>query len=132
MLALTTALIAVAVGLAAPGASGRTAKTVVAVKLKEFKLVPVPTFAKAGPVAFTVKNIGKLDHEFVIVRTNLPAGKLPVKAGRVTLKPLGKVGPFKPGKGGALALSLKTGKYVLFCNVAGHYGAGQYARFVVK
>lgn len=131
-LVLITVVAAVAAGLAIPGAFGRSDKTVVSVKLKEFKVLPTPTSAKAGPVAFKVKNVGALAHEFVIVKTNLPVGKLPVKADKVTLKPLGKIGPFQTGKGGALALSLKAGKYVLFCNVAGHYQAGQRVGFVVK
>src|SRR2546430_10117430 len=52
-----------------------------------------------------------LDHTFAIVKTKLPAGKLPGKNNRVTLKPIKDVGPFKPGKGGTLTLSLKPGKY---------------------
>jgi uncharacterized cupredoxin-like copper-binding protein len=122
----------VAGALAIPGAFGHTAKTMVSVKLKEFKVLPSTASAKAGPVAFKVTNTGALAHEFVIVKTILPANKLPVKANRVTLKPLGKVGPFQPRKGGALVLSLKAGKYVLYCNIAGHYQAGQWARFAVK
>jgi uncharacterized cupredoxin-like copper-binding protein len=132
-LVLIGVMAAVAAALAIPAAFGRSDKTIVAVKLKEFKVLPAPISAKAGPVAFKVKNVGALAHEFVIVKTNLPPGKLPVKANRVTLKPLGKIGPFQPGKGGALVLSLKAGKYVLYCNVAGHYKpGGQYAAFVVK
>ena len=44
---------------------------------------------------------------------------------------LGKV-VVKPGRSGGLALPLKAGKYVLICNVAGHYQAGQRVAFVVK
>jgi len=131
-LALLTALAATAAVLAIPVAFGHATKTVVAVKLKEFKVLPSTKVAKAGAVAFAIKNTGKLAHEFVVVKTSLPPGKLPVKNSRVTLKPLRKVGPFNPGTGGSLTVPLKPGRYVLFCNVAGHYSAGQYVGFVVK
>jgi len=131
-LALIAATAAAAAVVAIPAASGHATKTVVAVKLKEFKVLPSTKSVRAGTVAFAIKNAGKLEHEFVVVKTNLPPGKLPVKNNRVTLKPLRKVGPFNPGKGGTLTVPLKAGRYVLFCNVTGHYGFGQYVGFVVK
>ena len=78
---------------------------------------PSTTSVKAGKVTFKIKNKGALDHTFVIVKTSLAASKLPVKNDKVTLKPLKDVGPFKPGKGGTLTLTLKPGKYVLYCNI---------------
>lgn len=36
-----------------------------------------------------------------------------------------------PGGHGRMALKLKPGKYELFCNVPGHYAAGQHASFNV-
>jgi uncharacterized cupredoxin-like copper-binding protein len=131
-LVLIAAAAAASAGIAIPVASGHATKTVVAVKLKEFKVLPSTKSAKVGTVAFAIKNAGALAHEFVVVKTNLPPGKLPVKSDRVTLKPLRKVGPFQPGKGGTLTVPLKAGRYVLFCNVAGHYKAGQYVGFTVK
>lgn len=123
-------LAAAAAGI--PVALGASAKTVVPVKLKEFKVLPAKTSVKAGVVSFSAKNVGKLAHELEVVKTNLSASKLPVKNSRVTLKPLGKVGPFKPGSGKTLTLTLKPGKYVLLCNVPGHYLAGQRVAFTVK
>jgi len=123
---LTAAALAVPLGLASTNA------TKVAVTLKEFKVTPKPVSVKAGKVTFAIKNAGALDHEFVIVKTKLAASKLPVKNNVVTLKPLAKVGPFKAGKTGTLSLSLKAGKYVLYCNVKGHYSFGQRIAFTVK
>ena len=104
----------------------------VGITLKEYKVVPTAASVKAGTVTFKVKNVGVLDHEFLVVKTNLPAGKLPVKNNRAVVKALGKIGPFKKGKGGSLTLALKPGKYVLLCNVASHYQIGQYTAFTVK
>ena len=107
-------------------------KTVVRVTLKEFKVTPVPISAPRGTVTFSVRNAGKLEHELVVLKTNLPAAKLPVKGSKaVEVGRLGKV-VVKPARSGGLSLPLKAGKYVLICNVAGHYQAGQRVAFVVK
>jgi uncharacterized cupredoxin-like copper-binding protein len=45
---------------------------------------------------------------------------------------LGEAGDIKPGQTKKVTLTLKPGKYVLLCNLAGHYKAGQYAAFTVK
>ena len=126
------ALVALAVAVVpiALGAGGGA----VSVQLKEFKLTPKPTSVKAGKVTFTVKNTGKLMHEMVVLKTNVPAGKLPVNANsRVSEKSsVGEAGDVKPGQTKKVTLALKPGKYVLLCNIAGHYKAGQYAAFTVK
>jgi uncharacterized cupredoxin-like copper-binding protein len=124
--AAASAATAVAVPLAL------AAGTTVNVTEKEFKITPSATSAKSGKVTFKIKNKGALDHTFDVYRTSLPVAKLPVKQDRVTLKPLATSGPFKPGKGGTLTVTLKPGKYVLLCNVAGHYKAGQRIAFTVK
>jgi uncharacterized cupredoxin-like copper-binding protein len=124
--AAASAATAVAVPLAL------AAGTTVNVTEKEFKITPSATSAKGGKVTFKIKNKGALDHTFDVYRTSLPVAKLPVKQDRVTLKPLATSGPFKPGKGGTLTVTLKPGKYVLLCNVAGHYKAGQRIAFTVK
>jgi uncharacterized cupredoxin-like copper-binding protein len=125
-------LILALAGLAAHEAAGRGAATTVRITEKEFTLKAVPASARPGKVTFVARNAGKLEHEVVVVKTNRAPGKLPVKgtkaseAGRV-----GKIPPFKPGQTKRLTLSLKAGKYVLFCNVAGHYESGQYSGFRV-
>jgi uncharacterized cupredoxin-like copper-binding protein len=45
---------------------------------------------------------------------------------------LGKVSELEPGKTGALRLDLKPGKYLLFCNVPGHFTSGMWTIFTVK
>lgn len=108
------------------------AATSVGVTLKEFKVSPTVSSAKPGKVTFKIKNRGALDHELVVIKTNLAATKLPVKGGKVSLKPVAQAGPFGPGKGSSLTVSLKAGKYVLICNVKGHYQAGQRVAFTVR
>lgn len=126
--ATATATIGIAVPLAVASATAATVK----ITEKEFKMTPSATSVAAGKVTFKIKNAGALDHTFDIVKTSLPVAKLPVKHDRVTLKLLATSGPFKPGKSGTLNITLTPGKYVLFCNVAGHYKAGQRLAFTVK
>ena len=38
----------------------------------------------------------------------------------------GEVSELDPGQSGSLSLNLKSGTYMLLCNVAGHYKAGMY------
>jgi uncharacterized cupredoxin-like copper-binding protein len=124
LLLTLVALVAAAVVVGPIGAS--PAKTLVKVQLKEFKVLPSPFTAKRGAVSFLVKNTGKIDHEFVVLKTNTPAAKLPVKGGKaVETGRVGRVGPLKAGTSKSLNLTLKSGKYVLLCNLPGHYQAGQ-------
>jgi uncharacterized cupredoxin-like copper-binding protein len=133
MRGLSVILVAgVALALAASpiGASG--AKTVVTVRLKEFKVLPAPVRAKRGVVVFSVRNVGKVAHELVVLKTKLAPGKLRVKRGRAILvSRVGRVGPLKPRVSRALTLTLAAGKYVLLCNLPGHYQAGQRIGFAV-
>ena len=61
------------------------------------------------------------------------AGALPVKGGRAVETGFkGELSNVAPGKVRSLTLSLKPGKYVLICNLLGHYKAGQYAALRVR
>ena len=129
IVAAATVLV-VAFGVSAAWAA--STKTVVKTTLKEFKVIPVPASAPKGVVAFSIRNTGALQHELVVLKTNLPPAKLPVKGSQAV--EVGRVGKIvvKPGKAGGLTLTLKAGKYVLLCNFPGHYQAGQRIGFVVK
>ena len=108
--------------------------TTVKVTLKEFSVAASPKAAKRGKVTFSVHNGGKLAHSFIVVRTNLAPGKLPVKNKAVNLtklKVIGRIASIKAGKTSSLSAKLAAGKYVLFCNLKGHYQAGQYKGFQV-
>lgn len=128
-LLVAAALAAVSVSGALAAGGGGSVK----VQLKEFKIVPKPASVTSGKVTFTVKNVGKLVHEMVVVKTNVAPGKIPVKDNEASEKgAVGEVAELKAGKTGKVTLTLKPGKYVLLCNVPGHYKAGQYVRFTVK
>ena len=127
-----TALLAV-LAAGATVSFGNASGTKVNVTLKEFKLLPSPKTAGAGRVLFVAKNVGKVRHEMVVIRTNLAPSKLPVTNGRASEKgTVGEIGDVDPGKTRSKTLVLKAGKYVLICNLKGHHQAGQYAGFTVN
>jgi uncharacterized cupredoxin-like copper-binding protein len=92
---------------------------------------------KPGKVEFKVKNVSTdEDHELLLVKTDqtpdaLPMDKDGVRVEEDELKGLKELGDIHPGKTRTTALTLKAGKYLLFCNEAGHFKAGMYATFTV-
>jgi uncharacterized cupredoxin-like copper-binding protein len=91
---------------------------------------------KPGAVQFRVKNVSTdEDHELLLVKADSPDA-LPMEAdgARVDedkLKGLKELGDVHPGKTRVTNLQLKAGKYVLFCNEAGHFKAGMTSMFTV-
>jgi len=128
---ILVAVVALAAAASPVGAS--SAKTLVTVRLKEFKVIPAPVSAKRGVVVFSVRNTGKVAHELVVLKTKVAPGKLRVKRGRAILVGrVGGVGPMKPRASRMLMLTLTAGKHVLLCNLPGHYQAGQRVGFAIS
>src|SRR6266571_6878302 len=104
----------------------------------EFHIKLSAASAKAGKTTFTVKNAGHLAHQFLVLKTTLVAGKLPLKGTIVNVAKAGKLiggisgAGLKAGASKTITLTLPAGHYVLFCNLPAHYKSGQYAAFTVK
>ncbi|MEX0990968.1 MAG: sulfocyanin-like copper-binding protein [Actinomycetota bacterium] len=87
----------------------------------------------AGETTFNVTNDGPSTHEFVILETDAAPDALPVKDGIVdegdpSIKAnLGEVEDVTAGSSKDLTAALEAGKYVVICNLPGHYEAGMYA-----
>ena len=110
---------------------GHAAK--VNVSLVEFKLTPSAKRVAAGRIFFAVRDAGKIPHEFVVLRTKTPAGKLATKGSQaVETGKVGKTSSLNPGQAKTLTLTLKPGHYALICNLPGHYKAGQFADLTVR
>jgi len=113
-----------------------TSKPLVAVQVDEFSVFPGTQGAPAGKVRFVVTNIGKVEHEFVVIKTSKPAGNLlggdhgPTRADEKGA--VGEIGAIPPGQARTLNLTLKKGHYALVCNLPGHYMTGQFADFYVR
>ena len=113
--------------------------TSVAVTLSDFEIDAAAASAAAGEFTFAVENAGSLEHELVVVRTDLAFDGLPVESALVPLDDAGFDGvvegdtePFSPGSETELTVTLEAGSYVLLCNVAGHYELGMRIPFTVQ
>ena len=92
---------------------------------------------KLGKVVINVKNVSTdEDHELLLVKTDLGPNAMPMDADGVRvdedkLKGMKELGDVHPGKSRSNTLTLKAGKYLLFCNEAGHFKAGMYTTLTV-
>jgi uncharacterized cupredoxin-like copper-binding protein len=116
--------------------------TNVAVTLGEWEVVPAAESAPAGEVVFTVTNDGPDDiHEFVVIRTDLGMGDLPVDENGVVdeegegIQVIGEIEDLPVGETDELSLTLEAGSYALICNIwsedegEAHYAMGMRAAF---
>lgn len=100
-------------------------------------VVPDTLTTAAGPITFVVHNDGVARHDFYVLKTDLPADKLPTNTGEVLvtatgIESIGRIANIDIGSSGSLSLNLTPGKYVLICNVPGHYDEGMYVGFLVN
>jgi uncharacterized cupredoxin-like copper-binding protein len=110
-----------------------TKVTVVMGKPKEFSLSASPAQIAAGKTTFTVTNQGSILHEMVVVPSAGGPAALREPDGTANEAGAeGEVPDVEPGAGGKLTVTLPAGKYVLLCNLPGHYAGGMYATLVVK
>ncbi|MBX3608859.1 MAG: hypothetical protein KF871_03105 [Hydrogenophaga sp.] len=92
----------------------------------------------AGDVTFNVTNDSTvMEHEMVVSpvkdeRTPLPYNKAAQKVDEDAAGHLGEVAELAQGQKGSLTLSMKPGRYVLYCNIAGHYALGMWTLLTVK
>jgi len=91
----------------------------------------------AGVVSFKVTNDSTATvHEMIVMYLADPTQPLPyidkeMRVDEDKAGDKGEVSELDPGKSGELTVALKPGKYVLICNVPGHFGAGMWAPFEV-
>ena len=127
--AVSSAVLVAITASAAETASGSQ----ISVALVEWKLLPEQVTARAGRVTFVVRNDGTMDHEFVVLRSDRHHHSLVVKKGRaVETGRLGEIPLIRKGATKSITLKVPRGRYVLLCNILGHYQLGQYASLRVR
>lgn len=132
--AAATVLAAIAAITAFAGAPARAGQSaVVRVKLSEFGVAAQPKTVRAGKVTFSALNNGEVVHELVVVRQT--KGQLVVKKFKA-VEPkngvAGEIEDIEPNKTGRLTLTLPAGRYLLICNIVGHYQLGMREALVVR
>jgi uncharacterized cupredoxin-like copper-binding protein len=106
-----------------------------------------PSAVPAGDVTFVVTNKGTIEHEAVVLKTDVPFDQLPITyAGDPPAKVatggdkvgedanVGETGDpnLKPGETRTFTVKKMTpGNYAVVCNLAGHYAAGMTAALTV-
>ncbi len=108
----------------------------VAVTLSEWAVKPASASVKAGKVDFKATNSGSTPHELVVVKTDVAHDKLEKNSSGIVdetkYKPLGRTKQLDGSKSEELELDVTAGKYVLLCNIAGHYDLGMHVAFTVN
>ena len=99
--------------------------------------ISAPKQLRAGVVRLIVHNRGPDAHELIVVRE--PGARLPLRRDRQTVDEdaldrfeAGALEPGEPGGTRELRVRLSPGRYVLFCNMSGHYLGGMRAVLVVR
>lgn len=106
----------------------------IGVELGEFFVKPSSDTVAAGEVTFQVKNGGSASHELVIYRTDEAADALDQDGGVAKLddaKVIEDTDELSAGDDTEVTVTLEAGKYLLLCNLPGHYQSGQVVAFTV-
>ncbi len=117
-------------------ASGNT----LTVKMGDYSFTPSDPTVKAGALTINAPNDGQIQHELVVLKTDENPASLPQKGAEVDedgleakgVKNEGEITDVAPGQTKSNQFNLTPGKYVMICNVPGHYAQGMYGSITVK
>jgi uncharacterized cupredoxin-like copper-binding protein len=131
---LLALLAAAGCGGSQSGASG--VSSAIRVSESDFA-VDAPTSVSAGEVELRVVNKGPDAHELLVVRAG--RGPLPMRSDGLTVdeeglarRAVGVLEPAQPGVVRSLRVRLTPGRYVLYCNMSGHFLGGMRRVLVVR
>lgn len=109
----------------------------IAGSVQEWSVVTTASSAYEGDVTFAITNFGTIQHEFLVVKTDIEPGKIPLNdenrfdEDADGIEVIDEIAEFEVNTTGLLKVNLGAGKYQLLCNIAGHYPAGMFAAFEV-
>ena len=106
----------------------------VVVDMKEYSVTLSVATVKAGSVKFGIRNLGSMEHQFDLIKTDLAIDKLPIDSA-AKAKEDGLVKQVKSiggGKVATISADLAPGRYLVICNIAGHYQLGMRAELRVE
>ncbi|HEY1595793.1 MAG TPA: hypothetical protein VGF74_10390 [Thermoleophilaceae bacterium] len=103
---------------------------------RDFRIT-APAEVAAGAVRISIRNDGPDEHELLVVREGsrpLPLRRdgLTVDEDAVAKSKAGSVEPGAPGSVRQLTVNLRPGRYVLFCNMSGHFMGGMHTELLVR
>ena len=113
-----------------------TVGTIIGVNESEYTIRLNQRTAPAGEMKFILMNEGSIAHQFVLVKTEIPAEDLPLAENGFAdtqaegIELIYKEEAFPPAERRELELTLDPGHYVMLCNLPGHYARGMRVNFV--
>jgi uncharacterized cupredoxin-like copper-binding protein len=117
-------------------AAAEVKATTVNATLTDMTIKVDQTSIKAGLITFVVKNSGLLEHELVVIKTDVAQDKLANdadEAGKMDeTGNVGETGDMNVGESKTFTITLAAGHYVLMCNEVGHYAGGMHMAFIVN
>lgn len=109
------------------------------IKMGDFFFDPKDATAEAGAVTISAPNVGQVEHELELFKSDAEPGDLPVSGDTVDTEAFEEEGAeeigeaeAEPGETDELSADLDAGKYVMICNVPGHYQKGMYGSLTAK
>lgn len=110
------------------------------IKMGDYFFSPSAATAQAGKTTIEAPNEGTVEHELVVFKTKMDPAELPTESnGGVDEEKLdeiaeeqGEVADVAAGETKSGNFELTPGKYVIFCNLPGHYAQGMYGTLTVK
>jgi hypothetical protein len=135
----TAALAALIVVAGCAGGSPTTSPSDVTItgEVKEWEVSVNADSAAAGQVTFEIANTGTIGHEFLVVKTDIAPGDIPLDGDHFPedaegITVIDEIGEFPVGETQSLVLTLEPGAYQLVCNLPAHYAEGMYTGFIVE
>lgn len=129
---IVAALLSAGHGAAAPTSGAQAVR----VTERDFRVTVSPSRVRAGTIDVKVTNRGPDAHELIVVRSD---GGLPFRTDGITIDEEGltkrivdAVEPADAGDLNVLHVHLTRGRYILLCNMYGHYMGGMHAVLIVR
>jgi uncharacterized cupredoxin-like copper-binding protein len=141
-LAIGAAVILVIAAVIGVGVSTRSSsvKTVATVHVTErdYRVDLDTTHVPAGKVRLSVQNAGLVEHELVVFRTDMRESAMPMGDGLKVDEEARGITHLDPeaenirhGQTKTIVVDLTPGRYVLICNLPGHYAQGMHHMLTV-
>ena len=119
--------------------SDATASASLSIQMDDYSFDPMDATTEAGSVSITADNVGTEEHELEIFETDADPSSLPVSGDEVDTEALEDTGAeeigeleAEPGESETKVFDLAAGRYIMICNVPGHYEEGMWGTLTVE
>ncbi len=127
----------VVAGCGSGAGASATGNARVNVTERDFHIGLSSATVQAGALTLRIHNAGPDEHELIVAPQRsdglpLRSDGFTVNEEAISSSEPGSITPQLPGGSESLVVDLKPGRYVLFCNMEGHYMAGMHTTLVVR